>query len=432
MAIVGRPNVGKSSLFNRLIKKRRAVVDETPGVTRDRNYAMCDWLGRSFRLIDTGGMIPRASQHMDRMIYRQAEFALNEADLVLLVVDTQVGTDATDLEIARRLARSGLPCLLAANKADNDQLDNEIFDFLKLGLGDPMPISATIGRGIGELLDRLVELLPEEKQATEEDSESVRVAVVGRPNVGKSSFINRLIGQERLIVTPIAGTTRDSVDTEFEFEDQKYVLVDTAGLRKKYRVYENVEFYTNLRAARAIDECDVAVVLVDAEDCLTAQDQHILDTVFSTRRPAVLVVNKWDLVEKDSFTADRFALEIRDSLAKYAHLPIIFVSALTGQRVIKVLSLVVDLHRRNRLKVGTAELNEFLQQVIARKHPPARKGKYIKLNYITQTEISPPSFIIFSNAPTLIDRSYVSYLENRLREQFEFDGVPFRLKFRRK
>jgi GTP-binding protein len=366
------------------------------------------------------------------MIYQQAEFALDESDLVLLVVDTQVGTDDTDIEIARRMSRSDLPCLLVANKADNNQLENEVFDFLKLGLGDPLPISATIGRGIGELLDRLVELLPEEDHPSEDETKSVRVAVVGRPNVGKSSFINRLIGQERLIVTPVAGTTRDAVDTEFEFEDQKYVLVDTAGLRKKYRVYENIEFYTNLRAARAIDECDVAVVLIDAEDCLTAQDQHILDTVFSARRPAVLVVNKWDLIEKDSFTADQYARKICDSLARFAHLPIIFVSARTGQRVLKVLSLVIDLFERNHSRITTAELNEFLLRVIARKHPPARRGKHIKLNYITQTEISPPSFVIFSNAPTLIDRSYVSYLENRIREQFQFDGIPFRLKFRKK
>ena len=432
VAIIGRPNVGKSSLFNRFIRRRLAVVDAVSGVTRDRNYAMCDWNGVTFRLIDTGGMVPRAEDQMNRLIYQQAEFAIDEADLILFVVDCHVGTDDTDREIARRLAKSGRPYVLVANKTDSDDLENQMYEFLTLGLGEPVPVSATGGRGTGDLLDRLVASLPKQPDEVADDDDSIRIAVVGRPNVGKSSFINQLIGQERLIVTPIAGTTRDAVDTEFEFEDQKYIMVDTAGLRKKHRVHEDIEFYTSLRTQRAVDGCDVAIVIVDATDCLHAQDQRILDDVFSMRRPALLAVNKWDLVEKDSKTADEFTVRISDTLAKYSHLPMVYISALSGQRVAKVLSFAKELHALNRKRIPTAELNEFLEAAVARNHPPARKGKHIKLNYMTQTEISPPSFVVFSNKPTLIDKSYISYLENQIRSKYGFDGVPFRLKFRRK
>ncbi len=432
VAIIGRPNVGKSSLFNRMLQKKVAVVDGQPGVTRDRNYAEGDWNGVSFLLVDTGGIIPEADDLMDSMIFDQTDFAINEADVVIMVVDTQVGIDPVDREISLRLNKSDKACVLTANKADNDELQNEIYDFMKLGLGEPMPVSATIGRGVGDLLDRVVDLLPPVEERTDAESGLIRVALVGRPNTGKSSFINKLIGQERHIVTPIAGTTRDAIDTPFESEGQRYVLVDTAGLRRKYKVHENVEFYTNLRTTRAIESCDVAVVLVDASDGVTVQDQRVLQQVMDNRRPAVLAVNKWDVVEKDSFTADKYTRDINDILAKYSFLPVIYISALTGQRVPKVLAMVKDVHGENNKRIATAELNEFLQETVNRKHPPSKQGKHIKINYVTQSEVAPPTFLFFSNHPKLIAKSYISYLGNRIRQKFGFEGVPIRLKFRKK
>jgi len=407
-------------------------VDEESGVTRDRKYEMAEWSGVSFYLVDTGGIVPQSGNLMEKLILDQAEFAINEADLVLLVVDTQVGVDMVDSKIAGLLHKAGKKGLLVANKADNEQYENEIYDFLKLGYGDPVPVSATVGRGVGELLDMIVEALPSYVNDKDEDEKIIRVAVVGRPNAGKSSFINKLIGEERLIVTPTAGTTRDAVDTFFDFDNQTYVLIDTAGLRRKYKVQENIEFYTNLRAERAIAGCDVAVVIVDAYQGLSAQDQRILEQVFSRRRSAVLAVNKWDLIEKDSLTSARYTEAINDILARYAHLPVIYISAKSGQRVSNVLKMVKDVYDEGQKRISTARLNEFLQQVVKHKHPPAKQGKYIKLNYMTQTEIAPPTFICFANHPVLIAKTYISYLENQIRKEFGFDGVPFRLKFRRK
>lgn len=433
VAIVGRPNVGKSSLFNRILQRRQAVVEKTPGVTRDRNYAVADWNGQSFHLVDTGGLAPETDELMDRLIYDQAQFAIGEADLVVFVVDTKTGVDPVDRRIAQILNKEGKPTLLLANKADSDEDALTIYEFHKLGIGDPMAVSATSGRGMGDMLDELVNALPRQEHAEGELDETViRVAFVGRPNVGKSSFINKLLGQERLIVSPIAGTTRDAVDTPFEFEGRRYVLVDTAGLRRKYKVHENIEFYTSLRTTRAIDSCDVAVVLVDAQDKMTTQDQRVLEQVLEKRRACVLLVNKWDLIEKDTNTAQEFTRSINDTIGHYAWLPVIYVSALTGQRVIKVLGAVDRVYHESRRRIATSELNEFLQRTIARKHPPAQKGKYIQIKYMTQSEIAPPTFVFFVNRPELVDRTYISYLSNQLRQVFGFEGVPIRLKFRRK
>ena len=432
VAIVGRPNVGKSSLFNRFLNKRLAVVDEQPGVTRDRNYAVCDWNGVKFALIDTGGIVPGSDDVMEKAITDQTDFAIHESDLVLFLVDTQVGIDTVDLTIARSLNKANKSCILVANKADNDALELETYEFYKLGLGDPTPVSATAGLGVGDLLDNLVGMLPKLVPQDTAGSDVIRVALAGRPNVGKSSFINRLIGEDRLIVTPIAGTTRDAVDTPFEFDGQSYILVDTAGLRRKYKVHENVEFYTNLRTDRAIDDCDVAIVLIDAADGLTVQDQRVLDKVLTSRRAAVLTVNKWDLIEKDSNTADEYTREVMDSLSMYSYLPIIYISALSGQRVARVMTLVKEVYEQSRRKIATPDLNDFLQATIKKKHPPAQKGKYIKFNYVTQTEIAPPTFVFFCNHPTLVHKSYISFLSNQLRRQYGFKGVPIRLKFRKK
>ncbi len=430
VAIVGRPNVGKSSLFNRLMRKRVAVVDSQPGITRDRNYAVCDWNGVSFRLVDTGGMVPNTRDFMERLILDQTEFAINEADLILFVVDTQTGADTTDIEIARKLTKAGRNCLLVANKADNELLETQVFDFLRLGMGDPYPVSATVGLGVGELLDELVKRLPPMEEAVE-DSGAIKVAVVGRPNVGKSSFINKLLGEDRLIVSPIAGTTRDSVNTPIEIDDRKYTLIDTAGLRRQYKIQENVEFFTSLRTERVIESCDVAVILVDAIDGLTTQDQRILSEVLENRRAAVMAVNKWDLVEKDHKTADRFTASLKEVLAQYSFVPILYISALSGQRVSKVLEIVDRVYAEHHRRVTTPELNAFLAGATGRRKPPAKQGRFIQLKYVTQTEVAPPTFVFFTNQPKLVDKTYISYLTNQLREQFGFEGVPIRLKFRR-
>ncbi|RME30431.1 MAG: ribosome biogenesis GTPase Der, partial [Candidatus Zixiibacteriota bacterium] len=343
---------------------------------------VCDWAGRSFRLIDTGGIVPDSADMLERLISDQAAFAMEEADIVLFVVDTQTGADTVDLSLARTLQRSGRPCLVVANKADSDDLALQVHEFLRFGLGDPIPVSATAGRGIGELLDALVARLPEPSTEVE-DTDEIRVAVVGRPNVGKSSFINQVLGEERLIVSDRAGTTRDSVDSTVEIDGRRFVLIDTAGIRRRYKVRESLEFYTTLRTTRAIEEAEVGVVIIDATAGITAQDKRILSQVLTSRRGAVLVVNKWDLIEKETATADRFTKTINDELAHFAYLPIIYVSALTGQRVRKVLKLVADVHAEYHREIPTARLNEFLQQAVARRHPPARHGKFIHIKYVT-------------------------------------------------
>ncbi|KAA3637684.1 MAG: ribosome biogenesis GTPase Der, partial [Calditrichaeota bacterium] len=332
---------------------------------------------------------------------------------------------------ARQLNKDRKKVLLVSNKADNETAEMQIYEFMKLGLGEPIPVSATVGLGVGELLDKLVAELPEEVDESVEDR-PIRIALVGKPNVGKSSFINKLVGKERLIVSPIAGTTRDSVDTPFEYNGQQYVLIDTAGLRRKYKVQESIEFYTNLRTDRALESCDVALILVDAAEKVTSQDQRVLEKVISMRKPALLAVNKWDLIEKDTHTADEFTLAINDAISKYAYLPLIYISALTGQRLGKVITMLSEIHEENLKRIPTPELNNFLERVTTKTRPPARRGKYIRFYYLTQSEVAPPTFIFFSNYPELIDKAYISYLTNQIHKEFGFKGIPVRLKFRKK
>ncbi len=432
VAVIGRPNVGKSSLFNRFLQKRLAVVDAQPGVTRDRNYSICDWAGQDFYLVDTGGIVPDSSDLMEKLITDQTDFAIHESDLILFVVDAQVGIDSVDMKIAKSLKKEKKKCILVANKTDNAEAEMQIYEFMKLGLGEPMPVSATVGLGVGELLDALSDALSEFKTDTVERSNDIRIALVGRPNVGKSSFINKLVGTDRLIVSPIAGTTRDSVDTPFEYDGDKYTLVDTAGLRRKYKVQESVEFYTTLRTDRALDNSDVTLVLIDATEKLSSQDQRILDKVTSMRRPVIIAVNKWDLIEKDTSTADEFSRDIKDIISMYSYIPLIYISAKTGQRLGKVITMLKHVHDENQRRIPTSELNDFLERVTNRTRPPARKGKYIRFYYMTQSEVAPPTFIFFSNFPELIDKAYINFLSNQIRQEFGFQGVSFRLKFKKR
>jgi len=431
VAIIGRPNVGKSSLFNRFLRKRLAIVDDTPGVTRDRNYARCEWTGKEFYLVDTGGMIPDSKGAIERMVLSQAETAIDQANPIVFVVDCQTGPDSTEQKIAGSLLKAGKKVVVLANKADDDALAMDRFQFLKLGLGEPLPVSATGGFGIGEALDEIVDYLPDETTSAEETDE-IRIAVIGRPNVGKSSFINKLIGQERVIVSPVPGTTRDAVDTPFEYEGRKYVLIDTAGLRKKSRVRDDVEFYTTLRTLRAIENCHIAIILVDASEGLLVQDMKIIEDTVHARRGIVMAVNKWDLVEKDSGTADVFSSQIKEYARTLSYIPHIYISCLTGQRVLKALAIIDSVFENWNLNVATSELNKLLEKIVARRHPAAVAGKYIKLNYVTQTGVRPPTFLFFSNFPKLIQKSYIRYLENRIRDEYNLEGVPVRIRFKKK
>jgi GTP-binding protein len=431
VAIIGRPNVGKSSVFNRFLRRKIAIVDDKPGITRDRNYALCDWNGREFYLIDTGGMIPETAKGIDRLVLEQAEEAVMQADLTLFVVDCQTGIDRADELIARRLQKSKRKVLLLVNKADNDNVAVERFAFYKLGLDEPCPVSANTGYGVGDALDKLVELLPHEAD-DKMAGDAVRIAIIGRPNVGKSSFINTLIGEERVIVSPVPGTTRDAVDTPFEYDGKKYILIDTAGLRRKTKVKEDLEFFMTLRTLRAIEGCHVAVVLVDASEGLSVQDLKVIEDAVEARRAIVLAVNKWDLVEKDTHTAGIFTEQVKTFLGVHGHIPQIFISALSGQRVAKTLTLIDTVYENWNRRIPTAELNAFVETMVAKQPPAAIRGKYINIYYATQTDVAPPTFTFFCNHPQLLQKSYLRYIDNRLRESYDFAGVPFRIKFKKR
>ena len=431
VAIIGRPNVGKSTLFNRLIKKQVAVVDDTPGVTRDRNYAPCDWRGKNFYLVDTGGFVPRTKDEMEKRVLAQVEIAINEADLILFLIDSKVGSQEIDLEIAKNLKKIRKRVIIVANKVDNPNDETETYSLNKLGLGEPLAVSGAGGRNIGELLDKVTEFLPEERYE-EGEKETVKVAVIGRPNVGKSSFVNAILGEEKLIVTEIPGTTRDSIDTEIGIDDQHFILIDTAGLRHKSKVTNALEYYTSLRTLRSIQRCDVALVLIEAPVGLVSQDLKIFEEVERTWKGMVMVVNKWDLVEKDSKTADLFTQAIRQKRPFLDYVPIIYVSAKTKQRVKQSLNLVTQVFKEMKKRIKTGELNEKLRIEIDRNPPAAAKGRYIKIYYCTQTDVAPPTFVFFCNYPELLDKSYLRYLENRIREHFGFIGCPIRLKMKKR
>ncbi len=439
IAIVGRPNVGKSTLFNRLIQKEDAIVHETPGVTRDRHYEMTDWNGRDFMLVDTGGYIPESKSVMDMAVREQAEIAIDEADLVILVVDAQSGLTVAELQIAELLKRSGKASLLVANKADNEKIMQAVAankEIYRLGLGDALTVSAIHGRSIGDLLDMILDLLGDQflKNAGDIsiDDESIQIAIIGKPNVGKSSLVNSIVGSQKLIVTDIPGTTRDAIDTDIEYKGKKIKLIDTAGLRRKTKVKENLEFYSTLRTAKTIQSCDVAVLIIDASEGLAAQDIRVMEQARQLKKGLVLAVNKWDIIEKDGKTSLHYEHNLDKALAPTTYIPYVFISAKSGQRVKKVLDLAIQVHEERSKSVSTAKLNIFLKAAIEKNHPPAIHGKDIRINYLTQIKSRPPVFAFFSNFPELIPANYRQYLEKQMREAFGFEGVPLSLTFRKK
>ncbi|WP_461532197.1 ribosome biogenesis GTPase Der [Sinomicrobium sp.] len=430
VAIVGRPNVGKSTLFNRLIQRREAIVDAVSGVTRDRHYGRADWNGKEFSLIDTGGYVMGSDDIFEQEIDKQVELAIDEADVVIFVVDVETGITGMDEDVARLLRQTDKPVLLAVNKVDNSARENDAVEFYGLGLGDYYTISGINGSGTGELLDALVERLPENETVV--DDELPRFAVVGRPNAGKSSFINALIGENRYIVTDIAGTTRDSNNTKYNRFGFEFNLVDTAGIRRKAKVKEDLEFYSVMRSVRAIEHSDVCLLLIDATRGFEGQDQSIFWLAQRNRKGIVILVNKWDLVEKDTHTTKAFEQKIRKLIEPFTDVPILFISALTKQRIYKAIETAVEVYQNRSKRVGTSKLNEVMLPIIEKTPPPSNKGKYIKVKFCTQLPTPTPQFVFFANLPQYIKDPYRRFVENKLREHFGFNGVPVEVYFRKK
>ncbi len=431
VAIVGRPNVGKSTLFNRIIKRRDAIVHDAPGVTRDRHYATTDWAGRSFVLIDTGGYLPHARDIMEAAIKEQVEIAIEEADLLLFVVDRSTGITDVDSAIAEKVKRSGKPALVLVNKVDNEQQEAEAYEFYGLGLGDPLFVSAIQGRGIGDMLDILVSHLPR-RSGREDREEGIHLAIIGKENVGKSSFVNTLVGKDRVIVTPIPGTTRDPIDTPIQFQKRKIILIDTAGLKRRSKVKENVLFYSQLRTLRSIERADVVMYFVDATRGVTRQDMQTIADTLAARKPLVLVINKWDLIPKTDKTLQEWETDIRQRLGTLNYIPIIFTSVTQKKRIFRLMEEAVALYDRYHQRIKTSELNDVLLPIIRENSPPAPFGKEIKINYVTQVQVAPPVFAFFGNHPELIPENYRRFLEKKIRENWDFLGIPIILSFRPK
>lgn len=432
IAIVGRPNVGKSTLFNRLIEAKTAIVDATSGVTRDRHYGQSTWNGKDFSVIDTGGLTINSDDIFETEIRKQVLLAMDEADVILFLVDVQSGVTDLDDHIANLLRRSKKPYFLVVNKVDEGNKLYDATEFYSLGLGDYFTVSGINGSGTGDLLDKIVELLPANAPEKEEQSEVPNVVFVGRPNVGKSSFMNALIGEERNIVTPIAGTTRDSIETRFTKFGYDINFVDTAGLRKKEKVNENIEFYSVLRTIRALETADVCVLMLDARDGIESQDMNILHLCIKNNKGVVVVVNKWDLIEKETNTARDFEVRLRDKMAPFNDVPIIFTSVLEKQRLQKVLEKIVGVSNNRKQRIPTSKLNETMLEVVERFHPPAVKGKHIKIKYVTQLPTPFPSFAFFCSNAKYVPESYKRYLENQMRKLYNFEGVPIRIYMREK
>lgn len=430
IAVIGRPNVGKSTFFNRLVESRDAIVAEMSGVTRDRHYGIAEWTGRSFTVIDTGGYVAHSDNVFESAIREQVKIAVEEAGLLLFMVDVTTGITDLDDAIADMLRKTDKPVLVVANKADNSKLMNDAAEFYAFGLGEIYCISSISGSGTGELLDEVVRLLPPDKEP--EQQELPRFTIVGRPNVGKSSLANVLLGKERSIVTPVAGTTRDAIEIHYQQFGHHFILVDTAGLRKKTKVKENIEFYSVLRTIKTIEQADVCILMIDATEGFESQDMNIFQLAEKRRKGLVILVNKWDLVEKDHTTTRKFEETIREKIAPFTDVPVLFTSVPKKQRIFKVVETALGVYENRRKKIPTSKLNEVMLEVIAQQPPPAVKGKYIRIKYITQLPGAAPAFAFFCNLPQYLKDPYKRFLENKLREYFDFTGVPVRIYFRKK
>ena len=433
VAIVGRPNVGKSMLFNKLCGQRLSIVEDTPGVTRDRLYAQCEWRNRVFDIVDTGGIEPSTDNEILSFMREQAEIAIQTATVIVFVCDIKTGITAADQEVANMLLRAGKPVVLAVNKADQTGRENpDIYEFYNLGLGDPIGVSALHGHGTGDLLDACFEYFPEEEEEEEVEDDRIKVALIGKPNVGKSSLVNRILGEERVIVSDVAGTTRDAVDSEFENEHGKYVFIDTAGMRKKSKVDDRVEKFSVLRSTMAIERADVCLIMIDAQEGVTEQDTKVAGLAHEAGKACIIVVNKWDAIEKDGKTMDNMRKEIMRDLSYMTYAPVLFISALTGQRVDRLFELINYVNNQAATRISTGMLNSVLADATTRVQPPTDKGRRLKIYYMTQAGIRPPHFVCFCNEAKLFHFSYQRYLENQIRSTFGLEGTPVRMTIRQK
>ena len=432
VAIVGRPNVGKSMLFNRLVGQRLSIVEDTPGVTRDRLYAECEWCGRKFDIVDTGGIEPTTDSEILLFMREQARIAIDQATVIVLVTDLRTGVTAADQDVANMLLRAKKPVVLAVNKADSTgATDPGVYEFYSLGLGDPIPTSAVHGHGTGDLLDECLKYFPPADEE-EEEEDLIKVAIIGKPNVGKSSLLNHILGEKRVIVSDVAGTTRDAVDSVYENEMGRYLFIDTAGIRRKSKVDERVEKFSVMRAQLAIERADVCLILIDARDGVTDQDTKIAGLAHEAGKASIIVVNKWDLVEKETGTMEKMRKDIMRDLSFMSYAPILFISALTGQRTNRIFELINFVNDQSNMRISTGMLNNVLADAQARVQPPTDKGRRLKIYYMTQTGIKPPNFVIFCNSRELFHFSYQRYLENQIRAVFGLEGTPVRLVIRQK
>ncbi|HIT87269.1 MAG TPA: ribosome biogenesis GTPase Der [Candidatus Coprocola pullicola] len=432
VAVVGRPNVGKSTLFNRLAGERISIVQDTPGVTRDRIYADVEWTGRKFTLIDTGGMEIGTEDIIVKQILQQAEIAIETADVILFVTDVKSGVTDDDKQVANMLRRTKKPVVLAVNKVDSIKKDSmDIYEFYELGIGDPMAISAGQALGLGDMLDEVIAHFPEQIQQEQEET-AIKVAIIGKPNVGKSSLINKILGEDRLIVSNVPGTTRDAIDSPIEIEGQKYIFIDTAGMRRKSKIKEEIERFSIIRAVAAVERCDVAILVIDANEGITDQDTKIAGIAHERGRAAIIAVNKWDSIEKNDKTMNQYLKDIGNELAYMPYAPKVFISALTGQRINRMLELIQTVYQNHALRISTGLLNDVLIEATAMQQPPADKGRQLKLYYMTQVSVKPPTFVIFVNDRELFHFSYRRYIENQLREAFGFVGTPIHFIVREK
>lgn len=425
IAIVGRPNVGKSTLFNKIAGKRISIVEDTPGVTRDRIYANGEWCGKEFTLIDTGGIEPYSKEIIPEQMRLQAQLAIDMADVIIFMTDIRDGLTAADRDVCTMLQKSGKPVILTVNKIDTPgQPPLEFYEFYNLGLGDPLPVSSLHKMGVGDILDECVKFFPDSSEEAEDDS--VKIAVIGKPNAGKSSLINKILGENRVIVSNIAGTTRDAIDTKYERDGVKYTLIDTAGIRRKAKVTDSLERYSAIRSVGAVERCDVCIIMVDASEGISEQDARIAGYAHEEGKASIVCVNKWDLIEKDNSSVNKFTQEVRDKLSFMTYAPILFISAETGQRIDRIFELVTYVSNQNSMRLQTGVLNDCLAEAVMRVQPPSDKGKRLKLYYMTQVSVKPPTFVIFVNDATLAHFSYIRYIENCIRESFSLKATPLK------